>query len=165
MLVATINLVAVEAVMTDDGGPPIMMEFEEGASVTAVAGELALLSGGRAIEAGDNPVLILGIFAEDGHNGSAGANKIRVWLADPRNIFKGNLVSGAGTQVATAITDVGLMRALVRDTTNSKVQVLNVATNGRVVILQHAKDDVIGDSGGRVLFRFLGKFAQLGSTS
>ena len=162
---ATTNLVKVEAVMTDDGGPPIMMEFEEGASVTAVAGELALLSGGRAIECSDNPAIILGIFAEDGHNGTAGANKIKVWLADPRNIFKGNLVSAAGTQVATAITDVGLMYGLARDTTNSKVQVINTSLNCRVVVLQHAKDDVIGDAGGRVLFRFLGKFAQLGSTS
>lgn len=164
---ATTPLVPCRCIGTVDGGPPTMVCLKEGASQDAKKGEIVYISGGYIVECGDNPALILGILAEDCHNGDAGANEVNVYLADNRNLFEANNCSAAATRAVNAITDVGAPRPIYRDTTNSKVQVGSASggANNRVLIWNNSSRDAVGDTGGRNIFMFMQNFFQLGSTS
>lgn len=158
---ATIALGKCQCIGTVDGGPPLRMTFPEAASLTAVRGEPVYLLNGYVTECGDNPTAILGILEEDGHNSTAGAYEVSVVLADPRNVFEANFVSAAATVVATAQSHVGKPKDIFRDTTNSMLQVGNSQANARVIIGKLSPKDAVGDSGGRVQFRFQEKWFQL----
>lgn len=165
---ATIPLSAFEIARTTDGGPPTVMEFEEGASETFVAGEVVYLLNGYVKEVGANPALIVGVAGAPAHNTTAGAYKIPVFLADERNIFRAQVCSAAGTRAVTAQTMIGRAMALLLDTTNSFVQVLSTpldGANGRVYCVGLDKQDVLGDTGGRVLVKFKQNYSQTGITS
>jgi len=166
---ATIPLSAFEIAGTVDGGPPTVLEVEEAASESFVAGEpVYIADSGYLTECGDNPALVLGIAGAPAHNTTAGLYKIPVYLADSRNIFRAQAASAAGTRMATTRAAIGRILALFRDTTNSLLQV-NGATfdgaNARVYCLGLDKQDVLGDTGGRYLVRFKPANSQVGGTS
>jgi hypothetical protein len=166
--VATIPLSAFEIAKTTDGGPPTELYFPEGASQAFVAGEPVYLLNGYLVECGDNPALIVGIANGPAHNTTAGAYNVPVLLADERNIFRAQVCSAAGTRAASAVTMVGRAMALLRDTTNSLLQVLSTpldGANGRVYCVGLSGQDVVGDTGGRVLVKFKQNNSQTGITS
>lgn len=165
---ATIPLGKAEWAMALDGGPCSILHFEEGASQSFVTGEPVMLTAGYVVECGDNPVAILGIALADAHNTSAGLYKIPVALADHRNIFRANCCSSAGTRAATALTMIGKGASILRDTTNSMLQILSTSldgSNSRVTIMGLDPQDVVGDTGGRLLVKFKQPFCQLAMTS
>jgi len=164
---ATIAISATRAVKTISGNNPMILVLPEAASLTAVTGEGVLLSAGNVPEIGANPLDILGILAEDGHNDSvAGTSNIAVAIANGDTIFEANLTDSGGSGSVTAVADVGRGVALNRDTTNSILNVYfgsNANIRGRII--SHSAKDDVGDTGGRVLFMFLGPYRQLDSTS
>lgn len=166
---ATIALGKAEWAMTLDGGPCSILHFPEAASQSFVTGEPVLLSTtGYVTECGDNPVAILGLALADAHNTTAGLYTIPVALADHRNIFRANCCSSAGTRAATSIAMVGKGASILRDTTNSYLQILSTSldgSNSRVTIVSLDPQDVVGDTGGRLLFKFKQPFCQMAMTS
>lgn len=165
---ATIALGKASWAMSLDGGPASVLTFLEGASQSFVAGEIVMLTAGYVVECGDNPVAILGIALADAHNTTAGLYSIPVALADHRNIFRANCCSSAGTGAATTLAMIGKGASLLRDTTNSMLQVLSTSLDGnnsRVTIMGLDKQDVLGDTAGRLLFKFKQPFSQLAMTS
>lgn len=166
---ATIARIPIEPVHWH-GGEIIQLRLPEAASQTFVKGEIVYLVGGYITEiAGNTPSQIAGVAMEDAHNDtSSGTHNILISTADAHNVFVGSVTTN-GSDVVTAVTDVGGTFGIYRDTTNSKVYIDKNVTAGasvRTVVIEHYKNpDVVGDTNGRVYFRFISKYNQLGSTS
>lgn len=159
---ATISLRALEVAKTIHGNSPWTGEFPEAASQTFKKGAIVTFnSSGHVVEAGADPVQVLGVAAEDASNDSVAANsKTTVWIADDETIFVGNL-SGTST---TAQTDIGAGYGLVKTGNNWHVDKTDVA-NRREIIVDLDPRDSVGDTNGRVHFIFFGSFRRLSYTS
>jgi hypothetical protein len=127
----------------------------EAATQTFKKGELVYLASGYLTECSDNPSLIAGIAAEDGHNdSSAGTHTVTYVPIVPGDILEAN------TTTLTTATNVGTVYDLYRDTTNSKAQVLLTTSNPRVIIVKLSPRDTVGDTYGRVYISFVSKYLQ-----
>jgi hypothetical protein len=166
---ATIPLQRTAVAKTISGNSPLTLSLPEAASQTFERGEWVYLSGGYVTECGHNPGAILGLAAEDGSNGDAGANDVKVVIAHDDVVFAANKSDGSQSAAATAVTDRGKVLVIDQDTTNSKCYVSlaegDDAANGRLICVDLDGKDVLGDTGGRLLFQVLGNYRQLLSTS
>lgn len=175
---ATIALTRCEIAYTVSGNAPEQLTLPEAASQTFVAGEFVYLVSGYvtecAITSNEYTSLILGMAIDNGSNTTAGAADVAVALGNEDTVFTANLVT-AGTAVATNVLDVGAVCSMYADTTNSRVYLHMDRGNGsipiheptypRAMIIGHDKRDAVGDTGGRVLFKILSQYRQVGSTS
>src|SRR5215831_9419917 len=96
---ATQNITSIEIVKTISGNSPFSLELPEAAGQTFRLGAILTLGpGGFVIEAtSPNPLRILGVAAEDGHNYAVTDpvnNTVNVWVADDDTVFKANLTTG-----------------------------------------------------------------------
>jgi hypothetical protein len=174
-MAANIVLQRALAARTISGNPPQTLVLPEAASQTFKKGEFVYLVAGYVTEIADaTPDLILGMAAEDAHNGDAGAYNVGVYIANADTIFKLNKVSAGGsgtggTIAATAVTDVGKAFALYRDTTNNITHAVvaegALGAQRQLICIDHAGDDVLLDVGGRLLCIVNGKYRQLYCTS
>lgn len=156
----TANKSAVIPCSTLHGGPPIQRTYPEAASQTFLRGEAVYLDGnGRVAEytlaIDDGTQRFLGFAAEDGHNNStAGAKTCAVYLPWG-TIFEANVVTGAGLDQVTAITQVGTAYELYEDASLNivTIDIGNTATNiSAVRILAISSKGAVGDTSGRVEF-------------
>ena len=167
---STITLGRARVARTISGNSPQVMTFPEAANQTFKKGEFVYLVDGKVTEVGDNPGIILGMADQDASGTTDTA--IAVVIANEDNIFSLHKVSetggsgGAGTGVATAVTDVGKRAAIYRDTTNNMAHagLDTTGTNERLTILNISGFDTVGDIGGRLLCMVYGKYRQLFST-
>ncbi len=174
---ATVTLNRARVARTISGNSPQVLSLPEGTSLGVKKGELVYLSGGYVTEIGDNPGVILGMADADAANGVAGAADIAVVIANSDTIFEFHKVSdtttasATATGAATAVTDVGSVFGIHRDTTANKVYATlgadgkGAGTDARLLCLDHSNFDTVGDTGGRLLVMVAGNFRQLFSTS
>lgn len=156
---------------TVHGNSPWEQQFQEAASQTFKTGAVVTLdANGRVIEAGTNPLRILGVAAGDAHNSTpAGTDNILVWIADDETIFRAN-ISTASTPNTTALTDVGSGLAITKDTAapgGDTWELVKPAdpTNRRVIVVDLDPQDALGNVNGRLLFMFFSQFRILDYTS
>lgn len=169
---ATIALQSAKAVKTISGNSPQTMFFPEAATQTFKTGEFVYLVSGKVTEISDTATLtILGMAAMDATGVTD--TPIAVYIANEDTIFELNKVSNAvaagtgGTAAVTAVTDVGTIAAIYRDTTHNIANANWYAFGGseRLFCIGLSEKDVVGDTGGRVLCMVTGRFRQLYSTS
>lgn len=161
---ATITKSAMKWVLNYAGTSPDTIVLDEGASVTAVKGELGFYSAGYAVEiSSDTPSTIYGMFAEPAHNGTAGANKVAMYRIHENLLFEGNVLTTGLADYVLTQADLGQSMAIQRDTTNS-MTFLNAATqaggNCRVFVHEVATGSAVGDTNARVKFSFIPKYIQ-----
>ena len=168
---ATAIKTAVIPAYTLHGGPPLQKTYPEAASQTFKRGEAVYLDGnGRVAEytaaIDDGTQRFLGFAAEDGHNGTAGANNCSVYLGWG-TVFEIN-VTNAGADQTTAITQVGSgPLPLYQDTTNSiaMLDIGDTAAQGdwcRIVAI--STKGLVGDTNGRVEFTLVPAALQVTGT-
>jgi len=162
---ATITLTRAVLAKTESGNEPMVIDYPEAASQTFVKGEFVYLSGGYVTECSDNPTAILGMAEDDAHNSTAGAYKVGVSIFSDNTILEINKVDTSDAAVATAVTDVGKTFGLYRDTTDNQVHAAYNSTSPRLICIGISGSDLVGDTGGRLLFRVIGTYRQLASTS
>jgi len=140
------------------------MYFPEAASQVFKKGELVYLDASgyvaeytAAID--DDTQRLLGVAAEDGHNGVAAANRTAVWVPDDDLIFIGSLYHSAAASAVAAVTDYATLLPFAYDTTNSKVYVDKENTAGqedccRIVGIwaDESHEEAIGDVYPQVMF-------------
>ena len=86
-------------------------------------------------------------------------------MAEPGTVFVANVCS-TSTTAATAITDVGKTYGIYEDTNGNWCIDKGDTANSRVIIENYVRNpDAVGDTSGRLYFRFMGKFCQLHITS
>jgi hypothetical protein len=159
--VATIYRGCIEPAQTVITGEPKVIVFLEAASQTFKRGAgVYLLNGYLTVSAAAS--IYVGFAAEDAHNGAtAGLYSCAVYIAESTTIFRGNISSGASD--ATLVqADVGRQFGLYVDSTTGQWWVDRAGTSR--VIVQELVDNV-GDVNGKVLFKVMGKYRQLDSTS
>lgn len=159
---ATIAKRGLYVAKTVHGNSAWTQQFPEAASQTFLTGAIVTLNGsGHVVEAGADPVRILGVAAEPGHNDSVAANsKLQVWIADDETIFVGNL---SGTSIS-ALTDVGAGFGVVKEGNYWLIDKTDVA-NRRVIVVELDQRDNVGDTNARERFMFFSQFRILSYTS
>ncbi len=167
---ATIALQRACVAKTISGNSPQVLMFPEAASQTFKRGEFVYLVAGKVTEVGDAPGIILGMAAQDAS--ATTDTNIAVYIANEDTIFELNKVSNSstastgGTAAATAVTDVGALFNLHRDTTGNKTHAGLYAFGGNEKFMCiDLGQDVVGDTGGRLLCMVHGRWRQLFSTS
>lgn len=154
---ATQNKGAVTAAYTLHGGPPIQKFYPEAASQAFKLGEAVYLDGsGNVAEytaaVDDGTQRFLGFAAEDGHNDTVAAtSRVGVYLAFG-TVFEVNVTS-AGSDQATAKTQVGALYPMYQDTTNNIIMVDIADTAGQgdwLRVLDISPKGTVGDTNGRV---------------
>ena len=145
---ATIAKQAIEIITPKKG---MFIAYPEAATQSFKRGELVSLSSGKvAALSGSDPTMasILGIVLHDASGVTD--TEVTVFVPDNDAVFCANL---GGTSV-TAITDVGVRYGLVE--ANDLVHVDKTdTTNDRVIVVALDKRDAVGDTAGRVWFKFL----------
>jgi len=131
----------------------ILLDYKESASLTAVQGNLVYLTGGYLTECGADPAIILGVLAEDGSNGSEGANSAGVWLALPGTIF---VAEGTTT---TAQTQVGEDYGVALESSVWRVDTGDTG-NVRVNVIALDPRDAAGTDEGRYHVTFISSASQ-----
>lgn len=166
---ATIALGIITPAKTISGNSPQTMMFPEAASQSFKRGEFVYLASGKVTEiASTTPAQILGVAAQDA-SGTTDTD-IAVWLCNDDTLFEANVTSGGSTAV-TAVTHVGNLMGIYRDTSGNMTHLDSAITNTatyastRVVIFGLSGKDVVGDSYGRELFQVCAVYRQLGRTS
>jgi hypothetical protein len=162
---ATITLTRAVVAKTESGNEPMVINYPEAASQTFVKGEFVYLSGGYVTECSSNPTAILGMAADDAHNSTAGAYNVGVVVFSDNTILEMNKVDSSDAAAATAVTDIGKTFGLYLDTTDSQVHAVSASTSPRLICIGLSGSDSVGDTGGRLLFRVIGTYRQLASTS
>lgn len=151
---ATIQKQALEIKTPDKG---LFMTFTEATSATFKRGELVTLSSGKvAALSGTDPSAgtILGVAMADA-SGTVDTECV-IFVPEPECVFVANL---GGTSV-TAVTDIGTLYGLVEASDLVHVDKTETsATKTKVVGLD--KRDTVGDTNGRVEFKFLAAALQL----
>lgn len=141
------------------GGPALEKRYPEAASQTFVRGEAVYIDGSGYLAeftAGvDNGTQrFLGFASEDAHNNAtAGADDVGVWVG-PDNEFEANVTS-AGSDQATALTQVGTKYPLYQNTTDSIVQIDIADTGSQIDCIRVIKVNeraAVGETNGRVRF-------------
>src|SRR5574343_736869 len=158
-----VNKEAVRPSYTLHGGPPLQKAYPEAASQTFKKGEAVYLDGsGNVAEytaaIDDGTQTFLGFAAEDAHNDTvAGTNTCSVWLGFG-TVFEANVCGTAGADQVTAKTQVGLLRPMYQNTTNSIIQVDISDTGGQgdwIRILAISPRYAVGETNGRVEFTII----------
>lgn len=150
--------------------PEYTVPFPEAAAQTfKMGGTTVNVVAGYLTDTGsDTPGTIMGVPAEDAHNGTLGQYACTVNLANTTNVFAANVLESALADHVLLQSDIGVTMAIQRDTTNNRL-FLNASTkagsNCRVFTLGLAQNTDVGDTNGRVLFVFLPNFAQSLGTS
>ena len=125
--------------------------YPEAASATFKRGELVTLSSGLvAALAGTDPTAngILGIALADA-SGVTNADAV-IFVPTPDSLFSANL----GVSQVTAATDRSARYGLVEASDLVHVDQSDT-TNDRVVVVDLDRRDKVGDTNGRVIFKFL----------
>lgn len=153
---------------TFSGAQPFRQAIAEADTGTFKKGAVLVRStAGKFAEAGSDPVGIMGVADEDGHNLTSGteADKIHYNVADPNTLFTGNLIS-TSTGTPTSRLDIGESYGITKVGTNWHVdKAKRTNTNRRVIVIDLDPRDAIGDTGGRVLFQFVQQFTGVSYTS
>ena len=119
--------------------------------------------GGFLIEAGANPLKIIGIADERGGNKSDSSQYVRVVPAFPHVLFEGTVRGGAATQVALDETFMWQDFGVTKDPTEAwYVDVSKQGATSRARIVEFLDDT--GTIDGRVEFVFLGQYSGLNET-
>jgi len=146
--VATIAKAQIEIIDPKDGE---FRTYPEAASATFKRGELVTLSSGKvAALSGTDPTAetILGIAVADA-SGVTDADAV-IFVPTPDSLFVGNL----GVSQVTAATDRGALYGLVEASDLVHVDQSDT-TNTRVVVVDLDRRDKVGDTNGRVIFKFM----------
>ncbi|MDR7534551.1 MAG: hypothetical protein QN162_14615 [Armatimonadota bacterium] len=125
--------------------------YPEASGATFKRGELVQLSSGRVADLlGTDPAAnsILGIATHDA-SGTADSDVV-VFVPSPDSLFVANL---GGTSV-TAATDRGAEYGLVEEANQVHVDKTDTTTT-RVVVVDLDRRDPVGDTNGRVIFKFM----------
>jgi len=176
---ATIPRTPITVAFTSTGGPPLVLEYPEGASQTFKAGyPVKLDSNGYVVACTVNAnglvtdTTILGIAADNAHNAAAGAYKVGVYIATDDTFFVGNLALDDGTQYATALNDPPCGLGILVHSASGCAQFTATARSGGKLqpssnpLCQYIaadKRDNIGDTGGRVIAIIKNAARQLGN--
>jgi hypothetical protein len=112
---ATQNIIPIEVVRTISGNSPWLLQYPEFSGQTWMTGAILTMNAtGYIVEAtSPNPLRILGVAAEPGHNYAATDainNLCRVWLADDDTIFRGSLTTGQTSTLLTPGFAFGLVK-------------------------------------------------------
>lgn len=145
---ATIAKAQIEIIDPKDGE---FRTYPEAASATFKRGELVTLSSGKvAALSGTDPTAetILGIAVADA-SGVTDADAV-IFVPTPDSLFVGNL----GVSQVTAATDRGALYGLVEASDLVHVDQSDT-TNTRVVVVDLDRRDKVGDTNGRVIFKFM----------
>ena len=145
---ATIAKAQIEIIDPKDGE---FRTYPEAASATFKRGELVTLSSGLvAALSGTDPTAetILGIAMADA-SGVTNADAV-IFVPTPDSLFVGNL----GVSQVTAATDRGALYGLVEASDLVHVDQSDT-TNTRVVVVDLDRRDKVGDTNGRVIFKFM----------
>ena len=156
---ATISLQEVEVVKTFHGGPPIVVNFPEGAGQSFKRGEFVKLSAGKVVLAANTDTQFLGIALADA-SGVTDTN-VQVALATADTVFAANLT----TSQVTAVTDVAKSYGFTIVSAKWHLNNTVFGANARALIVDFDGRDTIGDTQGRLHFVILSKFRQLDTTS
>jgi len=146
--VATIAKAQIEIIDPKDGE---FRTYPEAASATFKRGELVTLSSGLvAALSGTDPTAetILGIAMADA-SGVTNADAV-IFVPTPDSLFVGNL----GVSQVTAAPDRGALYGLVEASDLVHVDQSDT-TNTRVVVVDLDRRDKVGDTNGRVIFKFM----------
>lgn len=165
---ATIPLGAASVAKTISGNSPQVIVYPEAANQTFKKGQFVYLSGGYVTVCSSSSTAILGMAAEDAHNGSTnGAYNVAVYIANSDTLFELNKVTAAGAATTTAVTDVGANFGIYVDSTNKwcHAAVGSGSTPHRLICVALSDKDEAGDAGGRLLCMVLGVYNQLFTTS
>lgn len=138
------------------------LNLKEAATQTFIKGAVVYISAGYLNECSTDPTQIAGVALQDAHNStSSGDDTCAIAVAEENCVFVANVLNGGN---ATAQTDVGRAFGIVKST-NWYVD-KGDTVNERVIVENHViNPDAVGDTYGRVYFRFLGKYCQLSVTS
>ena len=145
---ATIAKAQIEIIDPKDGE---FRTYPEAASATFKRGELVTLSSGLvAALSGTDPTAetILGIAMADA-SGVTNADAV-IFVPTPDSLFVGNL----GVSQVTAAPDRGALYGLVEASDLVHVDQSDT-TNTRVVVVDLDRRDKVGDTNGRVIFKFM----------
>lgn len=165
---ATIPLGPASVAKTISGNSPQVIVYPEAASQTFKKGQFVYLNNGYVTVCSSSSSKILGMAAEDAHNGgSNGAYNVAVYIANEDTIFELNKVTAAGAATTTAVSDIGSDFGIYFDSTNNwcHVAVGSSSTPHRLICIGLSDKDKVGDTGGRLLCKVLGRFNQLFITS
>lgn len=163
---ATINIQPMRPYMDSSGGPPFRMATREKASQTFKTGAVLVQDGATGFlqEGSANPSRIMGVAEEDGHNVASptASDVIHYAAALDDTIFVGNLSTGQ----ATSLLILGNRYGITKVGDNWTVDTSKTGTtNSRVFVIDLDRRDNVGDTQGRVLFRFMIDYTAFGSTS
>lgn len=147
---ATQVITPIEVVRTISGNSPFTLNFPEAVGQTFSRGALLTLGpGGYIIEApSPNPLRILGVAAEDGHNYpvlDAINNNVDCWIADDDTIFKANLTTGQVSDLFTPGKAFGMLKVGVNWTLDGSLTGATHATFRAVGMIndpRHALGDI-----------------------
>lgn len=145
---ATIQPQAIEIITPQKG---VFIAYTEAASATFKRGELVAFSSGKiAALSGTDPTMasIVGIAMHDASGVTD--DPVTVFVPDVDAIFSANLDPGS----VTAVTDIGVRYGLEENSNIVNVDKTDT-TNERVVVVALDKRDAVGDTQGRVWFKFL----------
>ena len=148
---ATIAKQPIEIIDPKDGE---FRSYPEADSAAFKRGELVTLSSGKvAALSGTDPAAntILGLALSDGRNVVApDPADVVIFVPSPDSLFSGNL----GVSQVTAATDRGTEYGLVEAADLVHVDQSDT-TNTRVVVVDLDRRDKVGDTNGRVVFKFM----------
>lgn len=155
---ATQNIIPLEVVRTISGNSPFTLQLPESTGQTFFTGAILTLgpAGGVMEATSPNPLRILGVAAEPGHNYSVLDpinNLVRVWIADDDTIFRGSLSTGQTSTLFTPGFAFGLVKVgnfWTLDNSLSSATHSNYRAIGVVNDPRHA----LGDTQASVQFMF-----------
>lgn len=161
---ATQNIVAMSALQTSTGGPPMRLDLPESSSNSDLIGAVQVFTSGYVDTAGADPAAILGILDEPGNNSSSnGDTNISVIIAQPGTIFQANLAQAA-SDTTGADTDIGTAYGIIVRSSGTAHWVIDSSETGntRLSILEKASivgvtpgnDQVVTDDNVRFNFMF-----------
>lgn len=143
------------------GGPHKLMEYPEAASQTFVKGALVYVdaANGQVTACADNAQVILGLAAEDAHNGSAGANNILVDVIYPGTELQGNIYHGTPASAVCVDASAGDLAEVVVVSGKTHVDISATAA-AAFRILKRVKDDTATDVYARCRFSVISTYLQ-----
>jgi hypothetical protein len=162
---ATRNIQPISVVKTVSGNSPFTMAYPEAASQTFKKGAVVVFNAsGYIVEAGTDPVGIVGVAAQDAHSYSAVdsvKNRVLVWIANDDTVFEANL----WTSQTTDLRDVGRAFGITLVGTNWTLDKTKLTSTkvGIIVGLEPLHD--VGDVQGREHFMFYAPVTKLMYTS
>lgn len=154
---ATIAIQEAEVVKTFHGGPPIVVNFPEAATQTFKRGDFVFLVAGKVTICGTDPTSILGLALHDA-SGVTDRN-VQVILSTADTVFSLNVIT------TTAQANLGLSFKITRVGTKWQLDTTSFGALARLLIVDHDKRDVLGDTQGRLLAVVISKFRQMDASS